>query len=147
MMFDSAIRMYSRLAERELGWLMSLPLGLKLVPPFFEDMENVDQRLKGYHSLCPTVWLIQELDFQYMYSRNRRYLQVDGMARSSSSDIFFRFTARDIFSGLTSRPLTRKLVSLSSRARFTCVWAINRISLSLIFFSRCHCDSLVLYWR
>jgi hypothetical protein len=142
MTLDSATRVIARAP----GLAMNIRFGCVLVPPVAGQMEKGDRQLKGYYSLYRMELLILRIRrVNSMYSRNMRHLRAAAMARSSSFDIFFRFTARDIFSGSTSRPLTRKLVSLSSWARLTCVWAINRISLSLIFLSRCHSDSLVLY--
>lgn len=49
------------LIERERGWLMHRWLGLEIVLPSVEHMGIVDRRLKGYHSLCPTEWLISKV--------------------------------------------------------------------------------------
>src|SRR5579862_5867915 len=79
-----------------------------------------------------------------------QYLRAAGLGadRSASSDIFFLLIVRVIFSGSTRRPLTRKTVSLSSDTlRLFCFWAINSISASLTFLSRCHSDIFLLYCR
>jgi len=118
MTLDSATRVIARAP----GLAMNIRFGCVLVPPVAGQMEKGDRQLKGYYSLYRMELLILRIRrVNSMHSRNRRHLRAASMARSSSSDIFFRFTERDIFSGSTSHlshenwfPCLRGLVSPAS---------------------------------